>query len=49
MWVSDSPADKAGLQRGDVIIAVNGNKIDNHQDLVLEYANLWQGIQLILR
>ncbi|WMI70552.1 DegQ family serine endoprotease [Aminobacterium sp. MB27-C1] len=32
--VPDSPAAKAGLQRGDVIVSVNGNKIENHQDLV---------------
>ncbi|WP_448807593.1 PDZ domain-containing protein, partial [Aminobacterium colombiense] len=41
--VSDSPADKAGLQRGDVIIAVNGNKIDNHQDLVFRIRQFMAG------
>lgn len=32
--VPGSPAAKAGLQRGDVVTAVNGNKIKNHQDFV---------------
>jgi len=30
----DSPADKAGLRRGDVIIAVNKDKIEGSQELV---------------
>ena len=30
----DSPAEKAGLQRGDVILTVNGEKIKDHQEFV---------------
>lgn len=32
--MSDSPAEKAGLKRGDVIITVNGEKVKDHQQLV---------------
>jgi len=30
---SGSPADKAGLQAGDVIVAFNGNSVGSAQDL----------------
>jgi len=32
--IADSPAEKAGLKRGDVILTVNGEKIKNHQEFV---------------
>ena len=32
--LADSPAEKAGLQRGDVILTVNGEKIKDHQEFV---------------
>jgi serine protease Do len=38
-----SPADKAGLQPGDVIQAVNGTKVTNPKDLALNVANIQPG------
>jgi serine protease Do len=32
--IADSPAEKAGLKRGDVILTVSGEKIKNHQEFV---------------
>ncbi len=32
--LADSPAEKAGLQRGDVILTVNGEKVKNNQEFV---------------
>jgi len=32
----DSPAEKAGLQRGDVVLEIDGNKVKNHQDFVMK-------------
>ncbi len=32
--IAGSPAEKAGLQRGDVILTVNGEKVKNHQEFV---------------
>ena len=43
MWVRFA-SDKAGLQRGDVLLLLMVNKIDNHQDLVFRIRNLWRGI-----
>jgi serine protease Do len=39
----DSPADKAGLRRGDVIIAVNKDKIEGSQELVTKIRNFNSG------
>lgn len=36
----DNPAHKAGIQQGDVIIMINGKKIDTARDLTLTIANL---------
>mgnify|MGYP000859434226 CR=1 FL=1 len=32
--VQDSPADKAGIRRGDVLLSVNGEKVKNPQEFV---------------
>ena len=32
--IKDSPAEKAGLKAGDVIVSINDRKIDDHQDLI---------------
>ena len=32
--MADSPAEKAGLKRGDVILTVNGEKVKDHQQFV---------------
>lgn len=31
--VPGSPADRSGIMRGDVIVSINGRKIENHQDV----------------
>ncbi len=36
----NSPAEKAGLKQGDVIIAVNGHKVTNPGDLASDIANI---------
>ncbi len=41
--MSDGPADKAGLQPGDFIVAVDGEKISNPNDLRNTVANLSPG------
>ena len=47
---SGSPADKAGLEAGDVIVAVNGHDIDSPDDLVRQVSRLASGdrVQLIV-
>lgn len=40
---SDSPAAKAGMQEGDVIIAMNGSEIDSLNDLIESIHNLPAG------
>ena len=47
---SGSPADKAGLQPGDIILAVNGREINSPDDLVREVSRLAAGdrVQLIV-
>jgi len=40
---SDSPAEKAGLQPGDVIQAVNGTKIANPRELAVDIAGIQPG------
>ena len=44
-----SPAAKAGLQPGDVIEAVNGQKIDSPRDLALTVANVMPGNEATFR
>lgn len=44
----DSPADKAGLRTGDVIIAVNGKKIEDSRDLQLTIAGMSPGTTVTL-
>lgn len=36
---ADSPADKAGLKAGDIIVRVNGRSIDDSTELVVEIRN----------
>ncbi len=38
--VKDAPAEKAGLQAGDVIKTINGNPVANTDDLVIQIAQL---------
>jgi serine protease Do len=38
-----SPADKAGLQSGDVIVGINGKKIDRSSDLPAQVATMTPG------
>jgi len=47
----DSAAMKAGLRRGDVVLAVGGQKIDSLWDLqeAMENATSGEGIQLTVR
>ena len=45
-----SPAERAGIRSGDVILSVNGSRIDNHFDLVrLTRARLGREIELAVR
>ncbi|QNT77727.1 Periplasmic serine endoprotease DegP [Entomobacter blattae] len=37
---TDSPADKAGIKVGDVILSVNNHKVDNPHDLAVQVAAL---------
>lgn len=39
----DSPAEKAGLERGDVIIAIDGQKVKGTQDVILFIRNKMEG------
>jgi serine protease Do len=41
--VSGSPADKAGLKRGDAIVAIDGKEMKNGQDVVLHIRNKFSG------
>ncbi|WP_026375865.1 DegQ family serine endoprotease [Aestuariibacter salexigens] len=42
----DSAADKAGLQAGDIITAVNGNKLSGFQELRAKVASLGAGAEI---
>jgi len=45
---ADSPADKAGLKRGDVIIAVNGKPIHDQDELRLTISQMAPGTKITL-
>ncbi len=44
----DSPAEKAGLQRGDVILEVDGNSVKNHQEFVMKIRQKLAGDKVTL-
>ena len=46
--VPDSAADKAGLQAGDIIVAINGKKIDTFSELRAKVATLGAGKEIEL-
>ncbi len=46
--MSDSAAEKAGLQRGDVILEVDGAKIKNHQEFVMKIRQMLAGSKVTL-
>ena len=45
-----SPAEKAGLERGDAIVSINGKEIKSHQDVILNVRTCLEGskIEMIL-
>jgi serine protease Do/serine protease DegQ len=45
---ADSPADKAGIKRGDVIVAVNGKQIHDQDDLRLTISQMSPGSKVTL-
>lgn len=46
--ISGSPADKAGLQRGDVVVEFNKKSIKSPEDLVAEVAKTKPGQKLVI-
>ena len=46
--IPDGPADKAGVKRGDVILAVNGKAITNHDELRLTISQMPPGTKAVL-
>jgi len=45
---SDSPAEKAGIKTGDVLTALNGQKIDSPHDLAIKVAGIAPGTKATL-
>jgi Do/DeqQ family serine protease len=45
---TDSPADKAGIKRGDVIVAINGKQIHDQDDLRLTISQMSPGTKVTL-
>lgn len=45
----DSPAQKAGIKRGDIITEVDGNRVKNHQDLPYFIAQIEPGSKIKLK
>jgi Do/DeqQ family serine protease len=45
---ADSPADKAGIKRGDVIVAINGKQIHDQDELKLTISQLPPGSKVTL-
>ena len=45
-----SPAEKAGLERGDAIVSINGKEIKSHQDVILNVRTCLEGskIEMVL-
>jgi len=46
--IPDSPADKAGVKRGDVILSVNGKAIKDHDELRLIISQMSPGSKVAL-
>ena len=46
--MDDSPAAKAGLERGDAILTVDGDKVKNSQDFVSKIRNRFAGEKVSL-
>ena len=47
--IPDSPAAKAGLQRGDVIKSISGKEVKNHQDFVMKVRHHMAGGESLSR
>lgn len=46
--MSGSPAEKAGLKRGDVILEVDGSSVKNHQEFVMKIRQMMAGDKVAL-
>lgn len=46
--IQDSPADKAGIKRGDVLLSVNGEKVKNPQEFVTKIRQKLAGDTVVL-
>ena len=46
---SDGPAEKAGLRRGDVVVAMNGKPVANQDELRLNVAQIRPGTQIAIK
>ena len=47
--VKDSPADKAGIKEGDIILEINGVKIDEEHSLVGQLSKYSAGDEITLK